>query len=275
MGVLNITPDSFSDGGTLYRHNRPDLPAIRARAQDMCAQGAAILDIGGESTRPGAEVVPVREELRRVMPALESLLALDTIVSIDTRNPQVARAALAAGAHMINDVNALQAPEMVEALAESDAAVCLMHMQGNPQTMQKQPCYVDVVADVQTFLSQRAQACVEAGIQQDRIVLDPGFGFGKTLAHNLALLRQLQRCRVSDYPLLAGLSRKSMIGALTNRKSTTHRLGGSLAAGVVAALNGADIIRCHDVAETVDALSVVEAVKLEDEQHVQKEHVSV
>ncbi len=273
MGVLNITPDSFSDGGELYQHGRPDLSRILNQARCMQAQGAAILDIGGESTRPGADTVGVKEEMRRVIPVVESLLPLDIILSVDTRHPQVAAAALEAGAHMINDVSALMAPGMLETVAASDAAICLMHMQGNPRTMQAQPIYQDVVEEVRDFLHQRLMACREGGIQPERIILDPGFGFGKTLAHNLKLLKDLTQCRIEGYPLLVGLSRKSMIGALTGRARAQDRLGGSLSAAVIAALKGANVIRTHEVEATVDALAVATHVLQQPQVLAQQECV--
>jgi len=265
MGVLNITPDSFSDGGYLYHGGKPDLARIKARAEALCAAGADVLDIGGESTRPGAERVNTAEELRRVIPALQSVQSLNTIISVDTRKTEVARVALQAGVHMINDVGALLAPGMLDTLAATDAAVCLMHMQGAPHSMQHKPCYRDVVREVREFLNARATDCLRAGIDARRIVLDPGFGFGKTLAHNLKLLSRLEQCRSGDLPLLVGLSRKSMIGALTGRDKVEQRRAGSLAAATIAALRGADIIRTHDVAATVDALAVAARVRQECE----------
>lgn len=255
MGVLNVTPDSFSDGG---RYVEP--AAALARAEAMAAEGAAIIDVGGESTRPGAAPVPLDEELRRVIPVVERLAAALSIpVSVDTRKTGVMRAALAAGASMVNDVGALAAPGATEAVAATDAAVCLMHMQGEPQTMQRDPRYDDVVAEVRGFLRERVARCVAAGIARPRIAVDPGFGFGKTLAHNLALLRGLGAIAADGLPVLAGLSRKSMIGQLTGRDNA-DRLAGSLALAVIAAGNGARILRAHDVAATVDALRVAAGV---------------
>ena len=255
MGVLNLTPDSFSDGG---RYLDPD-PAL-ARALEMEAEGAALIDLGGESTRPGAAPVSAAEELRRVLPLLERLRPRTrAILSIDTSKPEVIRAAAGAGADLINDVYALRAPGALEAAAESGCAVCLMHMQGEPRTMQHAPHYDDVVREVRAFLAERLKVCRAAGISAERIVLDPGFGFGKTLEHNLTLLRHLRGVRVEDRPLLAGLSRKSMIGALTG-KHAGERIHGSVAAALLAAQNGADILRVHDVAATVDALQVLHAV---------------
>ena len=254
MGVLNVTPDSFSDGGRFA-----DADAAVAAAERMAAEGAALIDVGGESTRPGSAPVDEAEELRRVMPVIERLAGrLQIPVSIDTRKPGVMRRAVEAGASLVNDVGALRAPGAVEAVASLDAAVCLMHMQGEPGTMQDAPQYADVVAEVREFLLSRVAACETAGIGRARIAVDPGFGFGKTLEHNLALLAGLPTLAADGLPLLVGLSRKRMIGALTGR-GDGDRLAGSLAAAVVAAQNGARIVRAHDVRETVDALRVVAA----------------
>ena len=255
MGVLNVTPDSFSDGG---RH--ADLRAALAHAERMAAEGAAIIDVGGESTRPGAAPVDVGEELRRVIPVIERLAGRLAIpVSVDTSKPEVMRAAIACGASMINDVAALRAPGAIDAAAESDAAICLMHMQGEPLTMQSEPRYTDVLIEVRDFLRGRVARCVEAGIAASRLVIDPGFGFGKTLEHNLELLRRLPELAADGLPVLAGLSRKSMIGKLTGRPDG-DRLAGSLALATFAILSGARIVRAHDVAPTVDALRVVAAI---------------
>lgn len=255
MGVVNLTPDSFSDGG---RYLEPAQALERALTLD--AEGAAILDLGGESTRPGAAPVTEQEEIRRVLPVLERLRPRTrAILSIDTSKPEVMRAAAAAGVDLINDVYALRAPGALEAAAASGCAVCLMHMQGEPRTMQHAPHYDDVVGEVRAFLAERVSACRAAGIADARIVLDPGFGFGKTLEHNLTLLRRLEALRIEGLPLLAGLSRKSMIGALTGKPSEA-RVHGSVAAALIAAQNGARILRVHDVAATVDALKVLTAV---------------
>ena len=255
MGVVNLTPDSFSDGG---RYLEP--AQALERALTLEAEGAAILDLGGESTRPGAAPVTAQEEIRRVLPVLEPLRARTrAILSIDTSKPEVMRAAAAAGADLINDVYALRAPGALEAAAASGCAVCLMHMQGEPRTMQHAPQYEDVVLEVRAFLAERVRACRAAGIADERIVLDPGFGFGKTIEHNLTLLRRLEALRVEGLPLLAGLSRKSMIGTLTGKPSQA-RVHGSVAAALIAAQNGAQILRVHDVAATVDALKVLTAV---------------
>ncbi len=256
MGVLNVTPDSFSDGG---EYLSPD--AALRQARRMAEAGAAILDVGGESTRPGAREVGTAEELDRVLPIVEALVAeLELPVSVDTNKPEVMREAIGAGAAMINDVRALQAMGALGAIAGSHVAVCLMHMQGEPRTMQANPHYGDVVAEVHAFLAGRVKACEVAGIGRDRIVVDPGFGFGKTLEHNLALLAGLREFARDGLPVLAGLSRKSMIGALTGRP-TGERLAGSVAVAALAVVNGASIIRAHDVAETVDAVKVAAAVR--------------
>jgi dihydropteroate synthase len=259
MGVLNITPDSFADGGVFL-----DLRDATDRVRQMLDEGADIVDIGGESTRPGAVPTPEAYELDRVIPLLENIrLSCDARgvpISVDTRKPVVMRAAIAAGASMINDINALRAPGAIEALSEGSAAVCLMHMQGEPSTMQHSVSYDDVVADVAAFLAERASACVAAGIDRHRIVLDPGFGFGKTVEHNLTLLRRLSEIAALGYPLLAGLSRKSTIGVLTGR-NVDDRMAGSVAAALAAIARGAGIVRVHDVRETADALKVWSAVQ--------------
>lgn len=257
MGVLNRTPDSFSDGGAYQ-----DFDAALAHARAMRAEGAAILDVGGESTRPGAAPVPVGEELRRVLPLVERLAGERGMhVSVDTSKPEVMRAAVKAGAVMINDVYALRLPGAIEAAAETDAAVCLMHMQGEPRTMQQDPRYQDVLKEVKEFLLGRAQACLAAGIAKDRILLDPGFGFGKTREHNLALLRGLPELVSLGYPVVVGLSRKSMLGALLGGKPVEQRLHASVAAATAAVLYGAHIVRAHDVAPTDDALKIAWAIR--------------
>lgn len=256
MGVLNVTPDSFSDGG---RYASVDAAVRQALA--MCADGADIIDIGGESTRPGATPVSVTQELDRVIPVLEHLRGrVDAIVSVDTSQPEIITAAAAAGADMINDVRALRQPGALQAAAETNLAVCLMHMQGTPATMQDAPHYTNVVAEVRQFLQDRAAACVDAGIGRDRIVVDPGFGFGKTLKHNLALLASIDQLGQSGVPVLVGVSRKSMFGALLGDRSTAQRLPASLAAAVMAVQQGAAIIRTHDVWQTADALAVSQAI---------------
>lgn len=256
MGVLNITDNSFSDGGR-YRSRE----AALAHGIAMVEAGAGVIDVGGESTRPGADAVPLQEELDRVLPVIEALSArVDAVISIDTMKPQVMSAAIAAGAGMVNDVLALQAPGALEAVAATRAAACLMHMQGTPRTMQENPHYDDVVTEVDVFLRQRAHACLAAGIGADRIVLDPGFGFGKTLQHNLQLLAGLPRITAGYFPVLIGLSRKSMLGKLTGRP-VGERLAGSLALHSIGTLHGARIIRAHDVGETADAVAVAWAVR--------------
>ncbi len=255
MGVLNVTPDSFSDGGR-YAASADAL----ARAQAMVAEGAAIIDVGGESTRPGAPPVEVAEELRRVLPVVEALAAaLPVPVSIDTSKPEVIRQAVAAGAGLVNDVRALRAPGALEAAADAGVPVCLMHMQGEPGTMQAEPRYQDVVAEVIAFLEQRVAACEGAGIPPARILIDPGFGFGKTVEHNLRLLNRLDRLAATGLPVLVGLSRKSLIGKILDAP-VDLRLYGSLAAAVVAVMRGARVVRTHDVRATVEALAVVRAV---------------
>ena len=253
MGVVNITPDSFSDGGRYFARD-----AAIAHARELAAEGADIIDIGGESTRPGAAPVSEEEELARVLPVLEALP--DLCVSVDTRRPAVMRAALDAGASMINDVQGLGAPGAFEAVRESQCAVCLMHMKGEPATMQREPHYDDVVREVKAFLRERVAAAVAAGIAGERLVVDPGFGFGKTAAHNLTLLARLGEFAELGVPLLAGLSRKSTIGKLTGRPMA-ERLAGSLAMALLALERGATILRVHDVKETRDVVAVWEAVR--------------
>jgi dihydropteroate synthase len=254
MGVVNVTADSFSGDG------RPDADAAIAHARRLLADGARIVDIGGESTRPGAAPVSERTELERVIPVVEALAKESAIVSVDTAKPAVMKAAIAAGATMINDVRALRAPGTLDVIGASDVAVCLMHMQGEPRTMQERPHYADVVTEVRDFLAQRAQACIDAGIAAERIVVDPGFGFGKSVTHNLDLLRNLDAIAALGYPVLAGLSRKSTLGVITGRE-VGDRLAASLAAALAAALRGAHILRVHDVRETVDALAFWRAIE--------------
>ncbi len=260
MGVLNVTPDSFFDGGRYADQGR-----ALAQARRMLDDGAAILDIGGESTRPGAVPTPEQQELDRVLPLFEALSAecdaRGVPLSVDTRKPAVMRAAIAAGASMVNDINALRAEGAIDAVAKSGSAVCLMHMRGEPRTMQQVAVYEeDVVAVVTAFLAERAQACERAGIARGRIAVDPGFGFGKTLEHNLELLRRLPEIAALGYPVVAGLSRKSTIGVLTGR-SVEDRGAGSLAAALAAVARGALLVRVHDVRETVDALEVWQGVQ--------------
>jgi dihydropteroate synthase len=256
MGVINTTPDSFSDGGTLFRGGRLDTVAALGRAREMTAAGAAILDIGGESTRPGATPVGLQEEMDRVLPLVEAIAAeLDTVISVDTSSPELMIEAARLGAGMINDVRALSREGALQAAAASGLPVCLMHMQGTPGTMQAAPAYDDVVAEVTRYLRQRVAACEAAGIDRQRLLLDPGFGFGKSVRHNLELLRGLPRLAEEHLPLLVGLSRKSLIGKLIDRE-VDQRLPASLALAVLAAERGAAIIRTHDVAATADALAM-------------------
>jgi dihydropteroate synthase len=253
MGIVNVTPDSFSDGGRFLDH-----PRALAHARALLADGADVVDVGGESTRPGAAPVGEQEELDRVLPLVEALARDGAVVSIDTMKPAVMRAAVAAGAAMINDVRALGEPGAMEVAAATNAAVCLMHMQGAPGTMQAQPRYDDVAAEVRAFLLARARSCEQAGIARDRIVLDPGFGFGKSVVHNFTLLRDLGTLVGAGYPVLAGWSRKSSLGAVTGR-AVGERIAGSLAAALACVARGAKLVRVHDVRETVDALAVWQA----------------
>ena len=255
MGVVNVTPDSFSDGGL-----HADAGAAIAHARRLIDEGADLLDIGGESTRPGAAPVALDEERRRVLPVLEALAGGPVPVSVDTRKTELMREVIEAGAAMVNDVTALSAAGALEAVAPSTAAVCLMHMQGDPGTMQADPRYEDVVREVRDYLAGRVAAATAAGISADRIVADPGFGFGKTLEHNLALLRGLSEFRMLNVALMAGVSRKAMLGRLTGREPQ-DRVHASVAAALLAVANGAQIVRVHDVAATRDALAVWQAVK--------------
>jgi len=265
MGVVNVTPDSFSDGG---RYLQVDKAVDHGLS--LAKQGADILDIGGESTRPGADPVDVGMELERVIPVIEGLRRATTCaISIDTSKSEVMRAAIAAGANMINDVHGLRSPGALEAAAALGVPVCLMHMQAEPKTMQEDPNYRDVVAEVSRFLAQRVQSCLAVGMRRDQLVIDPGFGFGKTLDHNLALLNGIRTLRESGVPVLAGLSRKSMLAAITGRSSTDMRLASSLAAALLAAQRGAAILRVHDVAETLDVLRVWAAARSLDGDPVQ------
>ena len=255
MGVLNITPDSFSDGGVFFSAEK-----ALEQAHRMVSEGAAIIDVGGESTRPGATPVSLDEELDRVIPVIEALgKALSVPLSIDTRKPEVMQAAVAAGAGLVNDVNALQETGAVEVVARLGVPVCLMHMQGIPGSMQDSPDYQDVVAEVGGFLKDRAQACIAAGISQKQIILDPGFGFGKTVEHNLQLLHHLDELVASGFPVLAGLSRKSLIGKVLGLP-VDKRLYPGIALAVLAVWKGAAIVRCHDVRETSEAIRMCQAV---------------
>lgn len=255
MGIVNATPDSFSDGGRCA-----DAASAIRHALALQEEGADILDVGGESTRPGATEVPVDEEMRRVLPIIEALARRGCVVSVDTRKTEVMRAALGVGAAVVNDVMALRAPGAMEAVAASDAAVCLMHMQGEPQSMQKAPGYANVVAEVKQFLQSRLEACDAAGIARERVIIDPGFGFGKDLGHNLTLLKHLDELVRLGAPVLAGLSRKSMLGALTGRTVEAREFAG-VAAHLAAVARGAAIVRVHNVGAMRDALAVWNAVE--------------
>ena len=257
MGIVNVTPDSFSDGGQFSATNLATEHALK-----LVEEGAAILDIGGESTRPNATPVGLQEELDRVIPVIEALVSQVNIpISIDTYKPQVMQAAINAGASIVNDVRALQEDGALQVVSKSNAGVCLMHMQGTPQTMQDNPQYDNVVNEVSDFLAARLQACIDAGIAKNRILLDPGFGFGKTRAHNIALIRQLESFAALGQPLLVGLSRKSVLGQMTGN-DVDARLYASIAASVIAAQKGAKILRVHDVKATVEALKIVSAIKI-------------
>ncbi|MEA1080790.1 dihydropteroate synthase [Marinobacter qingdaonensis] len=256
MGVLNVTPDSFSDGG---QFNSP--AAAMARARQMVADGAAFIDVGGESTRPGASPVSVQEEMDRVCPVVEAIAKeLDVVVSVDTSAPEVMAETARLGAGLINDVRALQRDGAPEAAAKAGIPACIMHIQGEPDTMQDRPHYRNVRRDVSSFLTERMRIAEQAGMRPENIILDPGFGFGKTLEHNLQLLACLEQLHVLGHPLLVGMSRKSMLGAITGRE-VTERLPASLAAATIAAMKGVSIVRVHDVRETVDAVKVVTAMK--------------
>ena len=257
MGVLNITPDSFSDGGKLFDGKTVRLDAVLTQATAMVEAGAVILDIGGESSRPGAEAVSSQEEQSASCRSWK-LSDLDVVLSVDTYHAETVRAAIRHGAGMINDITAGRDAEVVKAVADSDVAYALMHMQGSPQTMQKDPAYADVVTEVSRYLAERFRLCQRAGIDADRLLVDPGFGFGKSLEHNLALLRNLAASRVQNCPLLVGLSRKSMIGLITGQP-VDERMPGSLAALMLAVQNGADLLRVHDVQESADVLRMLGA----------------
>lgn len=257
MGIVNVTPDSFSDGGRF-----DSVDKALAHARRLVGEGADMLDVGGESTRPGAGPVDAGAEIERVAPVVEAIRSeLDVPVSIDTMKAEVMRAAVAAGAAMINDVNGLRDPQALAAAVSLDVPVCIMHMQGEPRTMQQNPHYADVVEDLLMFFRERVTACLNAGLAQRNLVLDPGFGFGKSLEHNLDLLDRFSRFREFGLPLLAGLSRKSMLGRITGRENADERVAASVAGAVLAAERGADILRVHDVAETVDAVKVIHALR--------------
>lgn len=260
MGILNITPDSFSDGGRLFAGAGPRFDRVLRRAEAMLAGGAAILDVGGESTRPGAAPVGEQEEIDRVAPVVAAIAGrFDVVISVDTSNPRLMREAAALGAGLINDVRSLRRAGALEAARDAGTAVCIMHMQGEPGTMQQAPWYTDIIAEVSDYLLARAADCEQAGIARDRLVIDPGFGFGKTLEHNLALFRGLRTLAGLGFPVLVGVSRKSMIGQLTHRP-VHRRLAGGLALATLAANAGASIVRTHDVAATCDALKMVAAI---------------
>jgi dihydropteroate synthase len=257
MGILNVTPDSFSDGGRYYLNPQAALD----RARKMVMEGAAIIDVGAESTRPGAAPVSVEGELERILPVVELLVRnLDVVVSVDTSNPAVMREAAALGAGFINDVRALRRPGAMEAAVATGLPICLMHMQGEPGNMQQKPEYADVVNEVKRFLEERIAACVDAGVETGRLVLDPGFGFGKSLPHNVRLLAELPRLTELGLPLLVGVSRKSMLGALLGNAPVDQRLHAGVAAAAIAVVKGAKIIRTHDVQATCDALAVAAAL---------------
>jgi dihydropteroate synthase len=255
MGIVNVTPDSFSDGSLYF-----DADAAIAHGRELIAEGADMLDIGGESTRPGAPPVPAGEELQRILPVVEALRITGVPISVDTSKPEVMRRALAAGADMINDVYGFRQPGALEAVADTDCGLCAMHMQGEPRTMQLAPHYQDLLQDIRQFLQARADAIKRRGIPLRRVALDPGFGFGKTPEQNYRLLRNLESLRVYGLPLLAGVSRKSMIGHITGRPAS-ERIAGSVAGALAAVRYGAQIVRVHDVAQTVDALKVWDAVE--------------
>ena len=260
MGIINVTPDSFSDGSQLRLQSsssfQVDIAKALSRAEAMVSEGATFLDVGGESTRPGAELVPLQEELDRVIPVIEAIRAnLDVCISIDTSSPEVMTEAINAGVELVNDIRALSHPQAIPVIEQSNVAVCLMHMQGEPENMQESISYTNVVEDVLTFLSDRIQFCKQRGIDTQRLIVDPGFGFGKTVQHNYQLLKNLSRLKQLSLPVLVGLSRKSMIGEVINRPAEL-RLAGSIAATSYALLGGAQIIRTHDVAATIDAIRV-------------------
>jgi len=260
MGVVNVTPDSFSDGGTLYANDALSVAAAVERAAIMVQEGASIIDVGGESTRPGAEAVSVDEELSRVVPVIEALRQRFSVaVSIDTSTPQVIAAAANAGAGLINDVRALQRDGALQAAADSGLPICLMHIKGEPKTMQQEPHYDDLLADISSYFEERVLACQAVGIAREKLILDPGFGFGKTLQHNLQLLHSMQRLQNFNLPILVGMSRKSMLGNVIH-KPVGERVFGGVAVAVMALERGATIVRTHDVGATVDALKMTQAV---------------
>nr|WP_240472867.1 dihydropteroate synthase [Dasania marina] len=261
MAVLNVTPDSFSDGGSLTTAGLVNQQKVLQRVERILAEGAAIIDVGGESTRPGAKAVPLAEEMDRVLPVVEAINArFDAVISVDTSSPELMLAAARCGAGLLNDVRALERPGALAAAAQTGLPVCLMHMQGSPAMMQHNPNYQNVVSEVAKYLTARAEACVAAGIVAERIIIDPGFGFGKTVEHNLQLLKGLSQLQAMGFPILVGLSRKSLIGQVLGRE-VADRLAGSLALALMSLMHGAAIVRVHDVAETVDALTLFNAMQ--------------
>ena len=266
MGIVNLTPDSFSDGGQFYAGNRLNQSKTLAAIEKMLNDGADIIDLGGESTRPGAAEVPEQQELERVLPILELVLdRFDALVSVDTSTAIVIREASVKGAHLINDVRALTRDDALEAAAQSGLPVCLMHMQNQPQTMQIEPVYQDVAAEVIAFLMTRKQDCIDAGIAAEQIVLDPGFGFGKSLTHNLTLFNAIDQFVASGHPVLVGVSRKAMIGQILGIEQTDQRVIGSVMMAVLAAQRGATILRVHDVLETRQAIDIWRAITIKEE----------
>lgn len=260
MAVLNITPDSFSDGGSYFLNNKPALDLCCRRAEEMVLQGASIIDVGGESARPGSAIISVDEEMQRVLPVINAIKDFDIVISLDSSTPEVIAEAAKLGVGLINDIRALQREGALAVAAATELPVCLMHMQGTPQTMQQDPQYNDVINDVSVFFENRIAACEAAGISRERILLDPGFGFGKNLRHNSVLLAELKDFQRFNLPLLVGLSRKSMLVQILGEREINHRLAGSLALAVMAVERGAWIVRAHDIQETVDAIKVAAAV---------------
>jgi len=267
MGILNVTPDSFSDGGELFSGNQLSIEKATTRAREMVSEGAAIIDVGGESTRPGAIPITAQQEVDRVAPIVERICSeMDVAVCVDTSTPEVMKEAAALGVHIINDVRALSRVGALNTARDLGLPVSLMHMKGEPGNMQDDPHYENVVEEVVSFLSERIKVCQEAGLPKDKIIIDPGFGFGKSVLHNLILLNRLAQLKILDVPILVGLSRKSTIGRVLDRE-THERLNGSLSAAVLAVSKGAGIVRVHDVGPTVEALKFASAVLEEDFQH--------